>query len=405
MPILKNIKAVKTNITVFLIIVFSMLFPLELLAQEEVEKIVIGTAYKMTSNILKEERTYIVGLPDSYHKTKNSYPVLVLLDGEVRFHSHSGIINQMARGRQIPEMIIVAITNVDRVRDYTPSNYLVNLNGSSAIRNHKTSGGSAAFLRFVEEELLPKIDTSYRTNGYKTLVGISHGGLLVGSSYLAATSSFDAYLSMDPSFWWDDQLIVKQIDQVSLKQLEGKKFYLSTADKYENFERIPHVFKANINSHELFNAKLKNKGVDPAHIQFDYFKEENHWTVALLSLYQGLQFIFKELQQPALNTASLEEIIAQYKAMYNGKFTPPENMINTLGYRLVSQQQHEKALQAFLWNTENYLNSWNAFDSLGEMYKIMGDTKNALKNYQISLQLNPENENAVQMIKALKNKR
>ncbi|WP_394748876.1 alpha/beta hydrolase-fold protein [Spongiimicrobium salis] len=378
--------------------------PVGLLAQKEAGKIVIGSAYTMTSKVLKEERTYIVGLPDSYHDTKNSYPVLVLLDGEVRFHSHSGIINQMARGRQVPEMIIVAITNVDRVRDYTPSKYLVNLNGSSAVRNHSTSGGSAAFLRFIEEELLPEIDKNYRTNAYRTLVGISHGGLLVGSSYLSPQSSFDAYVSMDPSFWWDNQLIVKQIDQVPLAQLAGKKFYLSTADNYKNFERIPHVFKANINSHELFNAKLKNKGVDPAHIQFDYFKEENHWTVALLSLYQGLQFIFKDLQQPALHTASLEEIITQYKAMYNGKFTPPEHMINALGYRLISQKQHNKALQAFLWNTEHYPNSWNAFDSLGEMYKIMGDSQKAIKNYQASLQLNPDNKNAVQMLKVLKNK-
>ncbi len=393
----------KTNIIIFIaVIISSVLLPIELISQEEVQKIVIGTEYKMTSEILKEERTYIVGLPDSYDETSDSYPILVLLDGGFRFHSHSGIINQMVRGGQIPEMIIVAIPNVDRVRDYTPSNYLVNLNGSSAVVNQKTSGGSAAFLQFIEEELLPKISKNYRTNSYKTLVGISHGGLLVGSSYLSEKSSFDAYISMDPSFWWDNQLIVRYIDDVPLERIKDKKFYLSTADKFENFGSIPLVFKANINSHELFNAKLKNKGISPSNLEFDYFKEENHWTVALLSLYNGLQFVFKDLQEINLNTESLDKITTHYKTIYNGKFSPPEGVINKLGYNYISLNKNEKALQSFLLNTKNYPSSSNAFDSLGEIYMIMGDKKKALKNYQISLQLNPENENAAQVIKEFK---
>jgi predicted alpha/beta superfamily hydrolase len=393
----------KLNILIFIaMVIASMLSQFELIAQEEVQKIVIGTEYKITSEILKEERAYIIGLPDSYDETKNSYPILVLLDGGFRFHSHSGIINQMVRGGQIPEMIIVAIPNVDRVRDYTPSNYLVNLNGSSAAVNQKTSGGSTSFLRFIEEELLPKISKNYRTNSYKTLVGISHGGLLVGSSYLSKKSSFDAYISMDPSFWWDDQLIVKQIDNVPIERIKDKKFYLSTADKFENFGNIPHVFKANINSHELFNAKLKNKGISPSNLEFDYFKEENHWTVALLSLYNGLQFVFKDLQEINLNTKSLDEITAHYKTIYNGKFAPPENAINRLGYKYISQNKNKKALQTFLLNVKNYPNSSNAFDSLGEIYKILGDQNNALKNYQKSLELDPENENAAKVIKELK---
>ncbi len=145
----------------------------------------IGKTYKIQSEILKEDRSYILELPSSYETSKTNYPILVLLDGEGSYHSHSGILNQMTQGGQIPEMIIVAITNVDRVRDYTPTNYLTNLNGSSAVENHKTSGGSAQFLEFIEQELLPEIEKKYRTNAFKTLVGISHGGLLVGSAFLS----------------------------------------------------------------------------------------------------------------------------------------------------------------------------------------------------------------------------
>ena len=99
----------------------------------------------------------------------------------------------MTEGRQIPEMIIVAITNIDRVRDFTPTKYLTNLNGSSAVDNHKTSGGSEQFLQFIEKELLPEIESTYRTTTFKTLVGISHGGLLVGSAFLSKKTSFNGF--------------------------------------------------------------------------------------------------------------------------------------------------------------------------------------------------------------------
>ena len=178
----------RTNNIPKVILAFLLVFQLQAFSQMTTPY-AIGTIHKIQSKILKEERTYFLELPESYETSLKEYPILVLLDGEVTYHSHSGILKQMVQGGQIPEMIIVAITNVDRVRDFTPTNYLTNLNGSSAAENQKTSGGSAAFLNFIEEELVPEVDANYRSNSFKILVGISHGGLLVGSSYLSKTSS------------------------------------------------------------------------------------------------------------------------------------------------------------------------------------------------------------------------
>ena len=55
----------------------------------------IGKTYKIHSKILKEERNYILELPSSYETSNNNYPILVLLDGEVNYHSHSGILKHM----------------------------------------------------------------------------------------------------------------------------------------------------------------------------------------------------------------------------------------------------------------------------------------------------------------------
>jgi len=88
-------------------------------------KIIIGTEHKIQSRILGEERQYVVNLPSSYEKDefyiKKKYPVLILLDGDTHFHSASGIIRYMGDNEQIPEMIVVAVSNTDRTRDLTPT--------------------------------------------------------------------------------------------------------------------------------------------------------------------------------------------------------------------------------------------------------------------------------------------
>lgn len=361
---------------------------------------VIGNIYTIESKILKENREYIIEIPDSYNASKHDYPLLVILDGENSYHSYSGIIKHMTSARQIPEMIIVAIKNVDRVRDYTPTKFLTNLNGSDGTDNHKTSGGSSKFLNFLEKELLPKIESNYRTNSFRTLVGISHGGLLVGSSFLSEETSFTGFVSMDPSFWWDNQFIVNQLKQININQIKNKRFYLSTADKFENFERLQHVYQNNLNAQERFNSELKNKGFSPRNIKFDYFQEENHWTTALVGLYNGMQFIFKDIRMKNIQNQSLAAIIEYYKSNYNGAFFPPENDINRMGYTFIKTDPL-LAISFFELNVKNYPNSWNAYDSLAEAFLAADNKAQALTNYEKSLLLNPNNENAKKMIKKL----
>lgn len=392
----------KTNKSIILLATLFNIVSYCQLAAQDTNDIVIGKKQKIQSSILSEERTYVVGLPASYDGSTQSYPILVMLDGRSTFHSYTGMIDQMSHARQIPEMITVAVYNTDRVRDFTPTKNLISLNGSTS-SGLESSGGSQEFLAFLEKELLVEIESNYRTNGYKTLVGISHAGLLVGLSYLSPNSSFGSYICMDPSFWWDDQLIVKQIKTSNLKQLATKRFYLSTADNYERWRNIG----ANKNSQEMFFATLKNKGMLPPQLMFESFDDENHWTVSTLSLYSGLQFVYKGFNMEDFYDKSISEIIAYYTNNFGGNFSPPENDVNRLGYYYLGEEEGEgndkqKALELFLLNVANYPNSFNAFDSLGEAYKKLGNRKEAIKNYKISLKLNPQNESAIQALKELK---
>ena len=56
----------------------------------------------------------------------------------------------------------------------------------------------------------------------------------------------------------------------------------------------------------------------------------------------------------------------------------------------------------FTLNTEVYPNSWNVWDSLAEAYMKAGDKDQATTYYQKSLELDPTNENAKEMLKKLK---
>lgn len=66
-----------------------------------------------------------------------------------------------------------------------------------------------------------------------------------------------------------------------------------------------------------------------------------------------------------------------------------ENELNTHGYTLLGQGDHDKAIAMFQLNTQRHPKSPNVWDSLGEAYATKGDKKNAIINFKKSLSLNP----------------
>ena len=79
-----------------------------------------------------------------------------------------------------------------------------------------------------------------------------------------------------------------------------------------------------------------------------------------------------------------------------------EFLLNKKGYERLSQEKYDEAINIFTMNCIANPNSFNAFDSLAEAYMNKGDKVSAIKNYEKSLQLDPTNRNAEDMIKKLK---
>jgi CubicO group peptidase (beta-lactamase class C family) len=78
-----------------------------------------------------------------------------------------------------------------------------------------------------------------------------------------------------------------------------------------------------------------------------------------------------------------------------------EARLNQLAYTLLARKRVAEAVELFRLNVEDFPDSWNACDSLGEAYMVRGDKELAIKYYRRSLELNPANANAAEMIKKL----
>ena len=79
-----------------------------------------------------------------------------------------------------------------------------------------------------------------------------------------------------------------------------------------------------------------------------------------------------------------------------------ENQMNRIGYELLSAKRTKDAIEVFKQNVSDYPQSSNVYDSLGEAYRVNGDRELAIKNYERSVELAPDNTNGVEALKKLR---
>lgn len=105
-----------------------------------------------------------------------------------------------------------------------------------------------------------------------------------------------------------------------------------------------------------------------------------------------------------LLSGDLEKAIASYKEhkmAFSGDHNVSENRFNGLGYQLLGQNKVSEALAVFELNTHLYPESGNCWDSYAEALLTSGNKKEALRNYQKALELDPLNGNAANWIEKL----
>jgi len=247
------------------------------------------------SKILNEDRKIYIHRPkpDSTN-VEERFPVLYVMDGENHFELFAQYADYLSRPDvlAIPKMVIVGIPNTKRRRDLTPTVSITDYSGKpDTSKRLEPSGGNENFLKFINTELIPTIDQSYKTKPYKILAGHSFGGLASINCMLTHPELFDAYIAVSPSFWWDNRYLSKLADKKLKKGAAlNKKLFYSDGN-----EGGPSSF---FHSDLLkFDSLISNKNLNGLNHMYKHYPTETHMTEPIVAYFDALRFIFKEWEK------------------------------------------------------------------------------------------------------------
>jgi predicted alpha/beta superfamily hydrolase len=408
----------------------------------------IGHIDHIQSKILNENREIMVHVPPN-SSTTDSFPVLILFDGDALFTKTIGILNHLSGdygNNKCPKMIIVGIKHRDRMKDLFPS-----VNESNPFENDK-------FSDFLEKELIPYLDQKYPTAPYRLLVGHSVGGLRVANSVVYNSKTFNAFIALDPSLGHDMNKWSFRADS-ALKgaKYSNKSMFVAMAQTMPVLTDTAIINKDNSGDARHMRAIMrfcygfKQYNIQGMDFNWKYYPNERHAGVTFLGLYDGLNSIFswyefnqsKQIYDSSTSTQNAVAIVENHYQLISEKMgykiTAPESFVNNaidnlwrrdqidkaaafaefncknypnsesatnyLGYLRIEQNRLNEALILFQKNTNNFPLSLNAWDSYGECLKTMGRKKEAIDAYKKVLEINPKNKNAAKMIEELNGKK
>jgi uncharacterized protein len=236
-------------------------------ASDNAAPLVIGETFTLQSKVLSETRRINVYLPPGYAEAGDArFPVLYMPDGGLAedFLHVAGLVQVSVGNGTMRPFVLVGIENTQRRRDLTGPTQ-----NEEDRRIAPQVGGSAAFRRFLRDELMPDVKSRYRTTAESGIVGESLAGLFVIETFLLEPDLFDAYIAIDPSLWWNDGALVKSAaERLRAQRYAGKWLWFASSSE-----------ERGAGSERLF-AVLQSGTVQPGLLwRFERFPEERHATI------------------------------------------------------------------------------------------------------------------------------
>lgn len=347
-------------------------------------QITLGETLELESEVLEETRELWISTPESYSESAAGYPVVYLLDGTDNFLHTSAISQFLAKAERIPELIVVAIRNTDRGRDFTPPS-----DNANDQANFQSLGGAGAFQRFLKEELFPYIENNLNTHPYRVLIGHSLGGLFALHTLTSVPDLFDGYIAISPTLDWSNQVLVDQTSEFLAAQSElSIDLYLSKGNESGTTQA----------------AFRKLTGVlaefTPRDFRWDFSEspEEHHGSIPLPATYYGLLGIFSgwALNNPVEiynigGVAAMREVYEKSGKRFGYERSLPNITLLQLVNTLISENRLDAAAAVLLEDFTAVPPSY-FLNLLANEYRQAGDETRAQALYQISLANNPTDE-------------
>jgi len=363
------------KLAVLILIAAAVALPSGTYAQDWEGEVAFGSYTTIRSEVLGEARRILAYMPAGYNLSQTSYPVLYVLDGLAHFHHATATAEFLARNGLIPQMIIIGIPNTERARDLTPTQ------GEDIAE----SGGAEQFAEFIETELVPWVNSHFRTQPFRIVMGHSLSGMFAINTLLTRPELFDGYIAASPHLVWDDDYVVSAADLAFDSPVDGNRWLYYTFGDEPDYESV----------RKSFTKVMKKKAPDDLQWAVVKLGQDTHHATGLLTLYQGLEWVYSgwlfDEDLTETNLTALQDHYVGLSERYGYEIRIPEGMVNRLGYTVMGRDEFDQAIQIFKFNVGSYPGSANVYDSLGEGYEAAGELALAKMNYEIAVKKGTEN--------------
>jgi tetratricopeptide (TPR) repeat protein len=223
---------------------------------------------------------------------------------------------------------------------------------------------------------------AYQRNGIAQVKETTH----ISNTILRLTICGDEATATVLQQWYRTQLMAGKSRRVETNAVQDEK-WVKTPDGWKRGD----IFEVKNGAAFVDGKRVDtNKPYDPEGPAYDPYDPHPKRPVA-------------EALLPIITEKGIESALQSYRALkHSNDYYVSESQLNALGYRLLSMKKVREAIEIFRLNVEAYPQSANVYDSLGQSYMTNGDKELAIRNYQRAVELNPQNTNAIEMLKKLR---
>ncbi|GAB1855250.1 hypothetical protein MHTCC0001_00830 [Flavobacteriaceae bacterium MHTCC 0001] len=356
------------------------LYILLLFASVMVEGIMAQVKYEnFKSEKLDEERQIKIQLPRGYDVNQDKvYPVFIVLDGDYLFEAVAGNVDYFSYWDEMPESIVVGINQIDKRYDdcmYSEQNSLPIDNG-------------AKFFEFVGMELLPYIESNYRTTNFRVMVGHGETANFINYYLLKAKPLFQGYVVVSPEL---APLMLEYIPE-ALKKVETKSYYYlaNSANDNKSIKKMSDALNSDI-------AAIENENLKYA---FSSFENTSHYSVPAHTIPNALEHIFqvykpitkKEYKEEILEleispVLYLEEKYQTIQQVFGIEKTILINDFKAISAAIEKNQLYEYYEQLGKLARKYYPETLLGGYYIGRFYEETGEPKKALRTYESAFAL------------------
>jgi predicted alpha/beta superfamily hydrolase len=326
-------------------------------SQQDGNEIVIGEYRRVYSQVLNEDRLLFVHLPKEYGDTQLRFPVLYVLYVDLYDYFTEAVTatEKLGGTGETPPMIVVGVANTNRYRDLL----------LFKTRSCAESREGENLLKFFEEELIPFVDRTYRTQSFRILAGPQTSAVFSLYALISRPTLFNAIISENPFMNPENaEILYPRAEQIFKKTKSLKHLLYIECEKDERPQDLEYA--------ERFAELLHSDRPEGFRFKVE-FSEPSGYFISPVPFRDGLRMLFAGHRLPPdFQTNSLKDILDYYKQRskeYGLETDPPEHMLTFEGAKLRQRGKTKEAIELFEYQHRLYPKSLNALFQLGETYR------------------------------------